>query len=175
MLGHGWRPPQRRAIDFACAALHEVQRGEFGAGALLHGVRGAARRWDRQSGGSSRQCSSATSRARQRWASASTPRRFEPSCSATSTRCGRRSSDTAAPSKFIGDAVVGIFGVPVAHEDDALRAGTGGGGDAGRAARLNEEFERGFGLGINLRIGVNTGEVVTGEVSTDRPMATGDP
>ena len=77
--------------------------------------------------------------------------------------------------KFIGDAVVGIFGVPVAHEDDALRAVLAAAEMQEGAARLNEEFERGFGLGINLRIGVNTGEVVTGEVSTDRPMATGDP
>ena len=77
--------------------------------------------------------------------------------------------------KFIGDAVVGIFGVPVAHEDDALRAVLAAAEMHEGAVRLNEEFERGFGLGIMLRIGINTGEVVTGELSTDRPMATGDP
>ncbi len=77
--------------------------------------------------------------------------------------------------KFIGDAVVGIFGVPVAHEDDALRAVLAAAEMQEGAARLNEEFERGFGLGIMLRIGINTGEVVTGELSADRPMATGDP
>lgn len=80
-----------------------------------------------------------------------------------------------AVEKFIGDAVVGIFGVPVAHEDDALRAVRAAAEMQERASRLNEEFERGFGLSIALRIGVNTGEVVTGEVSVDRPMASGDP
>ncbi|MGH3023979.1 MAG: ATP-binding protein [Gaiellaceae bacterium] len=80
-----------------------------------------------------------------------------------------------AVEKFIGDAVVGVFGVPVAHEDDALRAVRAAAEMQERASRLNEEFERRFGLGIALRIGVNTGEVVTGEVSADRPMASGDP
>jgi class 3 adenylate cyclase/tetratricopeptide (TPR) repeat protein len=84
-------------------------------------------------------------------------------------------SHGGAVEKFIGDAVVGIFGVPVAHEDDALRAVRAAAEMQERAARLNEEFERRFGLGIALRIGVNTGEVVTGEVSADRPMASGDP
>ena len=80
-----------------------------------------------------------------------------------------------AVEKFIGDAVVGIFGVPVAHEDDALRAVRAASEMQERVVLLNEEFERGFGRRIALRIGVNTGEVVTGEVSTDRPMASGDP
>ena len=80
-----------------------------------------------------------------------------------------------AVEKFIGDAVVGIFGVPVAHEDDALRAVRAAAEMQERAVLLNEEFERGFGHRIALRIGVNTGEVVTGDVRTDRPMASGDP
>jgi class 3 adenylate cyclase len=51
--------------------------------------------------------------------------------------------------KFIGDAVMAVFGVPVVREDDALRA-----------VRAAEELRDG--VEIEVRIGVNTGEVVTG-------------
>ena len=63
--------------------------------------------------------------------------------------------------KFIGDAVMAVFGVPVAHEDDALRAVRAG---AEMRAALPE-------LGVQARIGVTTGEVVTG---TEERLATGD-
>src|SRR5687767_11744888 len=63
--------------------------------------------------------------------------------------------------KFIGDAVMAVFGVPAAHEDDALRA-----------CRAAEEMRDALPeLGISGRIGVNTGEVVTG---TQERLATGD-
>jgi tetratricopeptide (TPR) repeat protein len=63
--------------------------------------------------------------------------------------------------KFIGDAVMAVFGVPTAHEDDALRA-----------TRAAIEMLGAFpALGIQGRIGVNTGEVVTG---TEERLATGD-
>src|SRR5436190_1744449 len=54
--------------------------------------------------------------------------------------------------KFIGDAVMAVFGVPAAHEDDALRA-------CRAAMEMREAFPE---LGVNGRIGVNTGEVVAG-------------
>ena len=63
--------------------------------------------------------------------------------------------------KFIGDAVMAVFGVPAAHEDDALRA-------CRAAVEMREAFPE---LGIDGRIGVNTGEVVTG---TEERLATGD-
>src|SRR3954468_9907829 len=63
--------------------------------------------------------------------------------------------------KFIGDAVMAVFGVPAAHEDDALRA-------CRAAAEMRDAFPE---LGIAGRIGVNTGEVVTG---TEERLATGD-
>ena len=63
--------------------------------------------------------------------------------------------------KFIGDAVMAVFGVPAVHEDDALRA-------CRAAAEMREAFPA---LGIEGRIGVSTGEVVTG---TDERLATGD-
>lgn len=63
--------------------------------------------------------------------------------------------------KFIGDAVMAVFGVPQLHEDDALRA-----------VRAASEMQAALPeLGLQARIGVNSGEVVTG--TTER-LATGD-
>ena len=63
--------------------------------------------------------------------------------------------------KFIGDAVMAVFGVPVAHEDDALRA-----------VRAAWEMRAAVpALGLRARIGVNTGEVVAGEGDS---LVTGD-
>jgi class 3 adenylate cyclase/tetratricopeptide (TPR) repeat protein len=63
--------------------------------------------------------------------------------------------------KFIGDAVMAVFGVPVLHEDDALRA-------VRAAVEMRDALP---GLGLEGRIGVMTGEVVTG---TEERLATGD-
>jgi class 3 adenylate cyclase/tetratricopeptide (TPR) repeat protein len=73
--------------------------------------------------------------------------------------------------KFIGDAVMAVFGVPTAHEDDALRAVRAADELRGGLAGLNEELERAYGTRLEVRIGVNTGEVVTG---TEERLATGD-
>jgi class 3 adenylate cyclase/tetratricopeptide (TPR) repeat protein len=73
--------------------------------------------------------------------------------------------------KFIGDAVLAVFGVPVVHEDDALRAVRAAAGIRSAVAVLNEELARDYGATLTLRIGVNTGEVVTG---TSERLATGD-
>ena len=73
--------------------------------------------------------------------------------------------------KFIGDAVMAVFGVPVLHEDDPLRAVRSAGEVREEFRTLNEELERDFGTAIGFRIGINTGEVVTG---TDERLATGD-
>ena len=71
--------------------------------------------------------------------------------------------------KFVGDAVMAIFGVPRAHEDDALRAIRAAVEMQSAVKRLNG------GRGapeLRIRIGINTGEVVTGDgVAT---LATGD-
>src|SRR5262245_13136682 len=76
--------------------------------------------------------------------------------------------------KFIGDAVMAVFGVPILHEDDALRAVMAAAGMRTRLVELNEELERDFGVGIEARIGVNTGEVVTGQREARDRLATGD-
>src|SRR4029079_11423871 len=58
--------------------------------------------------------------------------------------------------KFIGDAVVGLFGVPAAHEDDperAVRAGL-------RITEVGEELQGVGGARLRLRVGINTGEAL---------------
>jgi class 3 adenylate cyclase/tetratricopeptide (TPR) repeat protein len=73
--------------------------------------------------------------------------------------------------KFIGDAVMAVFGVPVTHEDDALRAVRAAAELREALPALNDELERDFGISLELRIGVNTGDVVVG---TEERLATGD-
>jgi class 3 adenylate cyclase/tetratricopeptide (TPR) repeat protein len=79
-----------------------------------------------------------------------------------------------AVEKFIGDAVVGMFGVPDAHEDDALRACRAALEIQERIAALNIGLEARFGAGIAVRIGVNTGEVVAGDAARREMFASGD-
>src|SRR6266545_4368850 len=76
--------------------------------------------------------------------------------------------------KFIGDAVMAVFGAPVTHEDDALRAVRAAAEMLGRLETLNDEFESRFGSRIGLRIGINTGEVVTGDAGAGEAFVSGD-
>jgi class 3 adenylate cyclase/tetratricopeptide (TPR) repeat protein len=76
--------------------------------------------------------------------------------------------------KFVGDAVMAVFGVPHAHEDDALRACRAAWEMQERLTELNEELESRFGTTIALRIGLNTGEVVAGDATSRETMVTGD-
>src|ERR671937_1876769 len=73
--------------------------------------------------------------------------------------------------KFIGDAVMAVFGVPVVHEDDALRALHAVVAMREALARLNDDLEHDYGVRLDARFGVNTGEVVAG---TAERLATGD-
>ncbi len=74
--------------------------------------------------------------------------------------------------KFIGDAIMAVFGVPLVHEDDALRAVRAATTMRERLSMLNKELERDHGVSIDVRIGVNTGEVVAG--TSAQTLATGD-
>ena len=76
-----------------------------------------------------------------------------------------------AVEKFIGDAVMAVFGVPQVHEDDALRAVRAADELRKALEPLNAELERDYGTTLSVRIGINTGEVVTG---TEERLATGD-
>jgi len=76
--------------------------------------------------------------------------------------------------KFIGDAVMAVFGIPVLHEDDALRAVRASAEMREALARLNAEFESALGAEIRMRVGVETGEVVAGDPVGGQAFATGD-
>jgi class 3 adenylate cyclase/tetratricopeptide (TPR) repeat protein len=68
--------------------------------------------------------------------------------------------------KFIGDAVMAAFGVPVLHEDDALRAVRAAAEMREVLEVLNEELAREWDVRIQIHTGVNTGEVVAGDPAT---------
>jgi len=76
--------------------------------------------------------------------------------------------------KFIGDAVMAVFGIPDLHEDDALRAVRAATELRQALAELNEQLERDLAVRIGIRVGVNTGEVVAGDGTGGQMLATGD-
>jgi class 3 adenylate cyclase/tetratricopeptide (TPR) repeat protein len=76
--------------------------------------------------------------------------------------------------KFIGDAVMAVFGIPTLHEDDALRAVRAAAEFTPGLAGLNAELEEAFGVRLALRTGVNTGEVVVGDPVLGQEIAVGD-
>ena len=77
--------------------------------------------------------------------------------------------------KFIGDAVMAAFGVPSAHEDDPARALRAAIRMRRRLEAVNTELDATHGLTLQMRIGVNTGEVLAaGDAASGEPMVTGD-
>ncbi len=76
--------------------------------------------------------------------------------------------------KYIGDAIMAVFGLPRAHEDDALRAVRAAFEMKEALARLNDELERRWGVRLENRTGVNTGEVVSGDSASAQRLVTGD-
>jgi len=69
--------------------------------------------------------------------------------------------------KYIGDAVMAVFGAPISHEDDAERAIRSALAMQESIAKLNDDLEREHGVRLSLRIGINTGEVVAGMLGGD--------
>src|ERR687898_522012 len=72
--------------------------------------------------------------------------------------------------KFVGDAVLAVFGIPVVHEDDALRAVRAAAELRDELASLNDELEHGYGVRIGVRTGVHTGEVYAGDPTQGDPF-----
>ncbi|MEJ2085963.1 MAG: adenylate/guanylate cyclase domain-containing protein, partial [Acidobacteriota bacterium] len=66
-----------------------------------------------------------------------------------------------------GDAILAFFGAPIAHEDDPVRALRAGLEMLEAVARYSKEVESRWGIPLQIRVGVNTGLVVVGEVGSD--------
>jgi predicted ATPase/class 3 adenylate cyclase len=71
--------------------------------------------------------------------------------------------------KYIGDAIVAVFGIPELREDDALRGVRAAGEMRDALAALNHELHDRWGVRIEARTGVNTGEVLA-EERADAPL-----
>ncbi|HEX7263277.1 MAG TPA: tetratricopeptide repeat protein [Candidatus Dormibacteraeota bacterium] len=75
------------------------------------------------------------------------------------------------PEKFIGDAVMAVFGLPHVHEDDALRAVRAGLAIRDRTRRLGEAA--GLAAPLELRIGIESGEAAMGRNPSGQVLVTG--
>src|SRR5262245_38316761 len=76
--------------------------------------------------------------------------------------------------RYVGDALMAVFGIPVAHEDDALRAVRTALDMRDEVAELHEELSGARGGELTVRIGLNTGEAVTGAAVAGGSFTTGD-
>jgi class 3 adenylate cyclase/tetratricopeptide (TPR) repeat protein len=76
--------------------------------------------------------------------------------------------------KYIGDAVMAVFGIPLLHEDDALRAVRSAFDMHAALETLNGDLDARWGVRLAIRIGINSGAVVAGEATTRQSLATGD-
>ena len=77
--------------------------------------------------------------------------------------------------KYIGDAIMAVFGLPRSREDDALRAVRAAAGMQVALAQLNTVLLARYGVTLGNRTGVNTGEVVANDSpGADQKLATGD-
>ena len=68
--------------------------------------------------------------------------------------------------KFTGDGIMAVFGAPTALEDHALRACLAALGIQDEVTRLAVEVERHHGVDVRLRIGLNSGQVIDGEIGS---------
>ena len=76
--------------------------------------------------------------------------------------------------KYAGDAVMAAFGIPLSHEDDALRAARAALDIRMGMAVLNERLVREHGIGLEVRIGIESGEVVATPTDARQRLVTGE-
>ena len=76
--------------------------------------------------------------------------------------------------KYIGDAVMAVFGLPTLHEDDALRAVRAAADLVPWLGELDAEIAERHGFRLQIRVGVHTGEVVAGDAAARQAMVSGD-
>ncbi len=76
--------------------------------------------------------------------------------------------------KYIGDAVVAVFGVPIAHDEDALRAVRAAAEMREALTRLNEDLRVERGVSLEARTGINTGSIVVGPGGPGEAIVVGD-
>src|SRR5205823_2544779 len=76
--------------------------------------------------------------------------------------------------KYIGDAIMAVFGLPRLHEDDALRAVRAAAEMRETLEIVNDRLQTDYGIRLENRTGVYTGEVVAGDITTGQRLVTGD-
>src|ERR1700723_1778244 len=69
--------------------------------------------------------------------------------------------------KFTGDGIMAVFGAPVAFEDHAVRACLAALGIQEEIARLAADVDRRDGVDLGLRVGLNSGQVIVGEIGSN--------
>ncbi|MCH7567699.1 MAG: AAA family ATPase, partial [Nitrospirae bacterium] len=72
--------------------------------------------------------------------------------------------------RMMGDGIMAFFGAPLAHEDDAQRAVLAGLAILKEIEPFGAQFQADYGLEFNVRVGVNTGHVVVGDIGSDLAM-----
>lgn len=73
-------------------------------------------------------------------------------------------------SRLMGDAILAFFGAPVAHEDDPQRAILAGLDIISGIQPFIQQIQNQYNMDFNVRVGINTGEVVVGEIGSDLQM-----
>jgi class 3 adenylate cyclase/tetratricopeptide (TPR) repeat protein len=70
-------------------------------------------------------------------------------------------------SQVMGDGILALFGAPLAHEDHAVRACYAAMRMQEAIAQYADELRRGSGVDVQIRVGLNSGEVVVGSIGSD--------